>query len=79
MRGISRVAEDLLASQEGLCSMELVGWWVVHMKCLYSFNVCQKLLAEYFDVRRTASQTTPNSALMKTTPENDFQITYKGR
>ena len=24
MRGISRVAEDLLASKEGLCSMELV-------------------------------------------------------
>ena len=24
MQGISRVAEDLLASQEGLCSMELI-------------------------------------------------------
>jgi hypothetical protein len=26
MRGISRLAEELLASQEGLCSMELSGW-----------------------------------------------------
>jgi hypothetical protein len=28
MRGTSRLAEDLLASQEGLYSMELVGWLV---------------------------------------------------
>jgi hypothetical protein len=32
MRGISWVAEDILASQEGLCSMELVSMLLTAMK-----------------------------------------------
>jgi hypothetical protein len=38
MQGISLLAEDLLASQEGLSSMELVSQWGSQSVCL---SVCQ--------------------------------------
>jgi hypothetical protein len=38
MRGISCVAEDLLASQEGLCSMESV------RSCPYIGSICQFII-----------------------------------
>ena len=38
MRGISGLAEDLLVSQEGLCSMEFIGWLVSVFVC-YMFEL----------------------------------------
>jgi hypothetical protein len=46
MRGISWVAEDLLASQEGLCSMELVS----SLRYISS-NFVQKLLRQQLLIR----------------------------
>jgi hypothetical protein len=43
MRGISGLAEDLLVSQEGLCSVEFVGWLVSVFVCYVfalSFAMC---------------------------------------
>jgi hypothetical protein len=49
MRGISWVAQDILACQEGLCSVELVSYWMVntvskpHLYSIYiQHNVCIK-------------------------------------
>jgi hypothetical protein len=41
MWGISWQAEDLLASQEGLCSMELVSWFIMRN---FTFHYLSKLV-----------------------------------
>jgi hypothetical protein len=52
MRGISRLAENLLASEEGLCSMEQVrkeGELVYHL-----YHSCSNLLSNSVRIQQTA-------------------------
>ena len=37
MRGIARLVEDLLASEEGLCSVELFSWLVRVYICIHIY------------------------------------------
>ena len=49
MREISLLTEELLPPQEGLCSMQLVGWlvgWLV--VCLFKLGVFHPIVLTYY-------------------------------
>jgi hypothetical protein len=43
MRGISRLAENMLASQEGLCSMELVSRFICDTLLSHSYEISDSI------------------------------------